>query len=60
MKIIDTHTHLPGWTEDVSKARTFDALPEAARRYVKTLEKMIGCPVKWVSVGPHRQALIRV
>lgn len=54
------YDHLPGWAEDVSKARTFDALPEAAQRYVKTLEKMIGCPVKWVSVGPHREALIRV
>jgi adenylosuccinate synthase len=54
------YSYLPGWSEDVSAARTLDALPEAARRYIKTLEKMIGCPVGWVSVGPHREALIRV
>jgi adenylosuccinate synthase len=54
------YSYLPGWSEDVSAARTFDALPEAARQYVKTLEKIIGCPVGWVSVGPHREALIRV
>jgi len=59
-KVRPVYAYLPGWSEDISAVRTFDALSEAARQYVKTLEKMIGCPVRWVSVGPHREALIRV
>jgi len=50
---------LPGWTGDVSRVRSFDALPQAARGYVKALEEVIDCPIRWVSVGPHREALIQ-
>lgn len=50
--------YLPGWKCDVSSARSFDDLPEAARNYVLTLEKLVGCPIRYVSVGPEREAYI--
>jgi adenylosuccinate synthase len=48
----------PGWSEDISGCRDFDALPEAARSYVKSVEKLAGVPVDLISVGPGRDETI--
>ena len=45
---------LPGWKEDISKARALADLPANAQRYVAFIEKEIGCPVVLVSVGFRR------
>ncbi len=51
---------LPGWSEDVTGARTWDDLPAAARGYVDFLEGQVGVPISIVSVGPDRdQTLFR-
>jgi adenylosuccinate synthase len=51
---------LPGWNGNISGARRFEDLPREAQAYVKTLEKLVGAPIKMVSVGPERsQTLIR-
>src|SRR6266540_1613046 len=47
---------VPGWSEDISKARTFDELPANAQSYVKLIEEATGVPVKWIGVGPERAA----
>ena len=49
---------VPGWKQDISGARTWEELPAAARNYVEMIEKAVGCPVKWVSVGPERESII--
>jgi adenylosuccinate synthase len=49
---------LHGWKSDISGCRDFDALPEAARAYVKAVEEIAGVPVKIVSVGPDREQTI--
>ena len=51
--------HLDGWNCDISGARRWEDLPEAARKYVSYVEKAIGCPVSYVSVGPEREKVIR-
>ena len=48
-----------GWTEDISKARSFGELPVQAQEYVKMIENAVGVPVKWIGVGPERDATIR-
>jgi len=48
-----------GWKEDISKARSFDDLPANAQSYVKMIEAESGVPVKWIGVGPERDATIR-
>jgi len=48
-----------GWQEDIRKARTFDELPAEAQDYVKMIEDAAGVPVKWIGVGPEREATIR-
>ncbi|PRZ17872.1 adenylosuccinate synthase [Nesterenkonia sandarakina] len=50
----------PGWTEDISGARTLDDLPENARNYVLALEKLSGCRISGVGVGPGRDQVIAI
>lgn len=47
---------LPGWKEDISKARSTAELPEAARAYLRFMAEFTGVPVRIVSVGPERDA----
>jgi adenylosuccinate synthase len=49
---------LPGWTEDITGARSWSDLPAAARDYVRFLSKQIGVRVSFVSVGPDRKQTI--
>ena len=49
---------LPGWNCDISAARKWEDLPKEARDYVEFIEKRVGCPIKYVSVGAEREALI--
>lgn len=48
-----------GWHEDISHARAFEELPVNAQGYVKMIEDAAGVPVKWIGVGPERDATIR-
>lgn len=50
---------LPGWQEEINQARSFEELPENAQGYVKLIETATGVPVKWIGVGPEREATIR-
>ncbi len=50
---------VPGWDEYISEARTFEELPAKAQNYVKLIEDATGIPVKWIGVGPERDATIR-
>ena len=51
---------LPGWSEEISDVRSYDALPENAKKYLARLSEVVGKPVSIVSVGPSRdQTIIR-
>ena len=50
--------YFEGWKCDISKIRAWDDLPKAAKDYVIYIEKAIGCPIKYVSVGPERDSII--
>ena len=49
---------MPGWQCDISAARTWEDLPQAARDYVEYVEKAIGCRIAYVSVGAERESII--
>ncbi|MDR1194697.1 MAG: adenylosuccinate synthase [Peptococcaceae bacterium] len=54
------YIYLDGWREDISGCRRFGDLPPAARDYISYLEKLVNCPVSYVSVGASRdQYLMR-
>ena len=51
---------LPGWSEDVTEIKTYDALPANAQRFVETVEEFIDVPITMVSTGRRRdQTLFR-
>lgn len=51
---------LKPWVEDITKARSFDELPQNAQEYIYFIENYLGIPVYLVSVGPERsQNIIR-
>jgi adenylosuccinate synthase len=52
------YEELPGWSEDLSTARSFVDLPPNAQAYVLTLEEMIGRRISAVGVGPARDAIV--
>lgn len=50
--------YMDGWKCDISGVRTWDDLPAEAREYVTFIEKAIGCPITYVSVGPERDSIV--
>ena len=58
-KVETVYTTVPGWQEDIRKARSFEELPPNAQNYVKMIEDNVEVPVKWIGVGPERDATIR-
>ena len=49
-----------GWHCDLSGCRKREDLPAAALDYIKLLEKLCGCKIKYVSVGAERDACIEM
>ena len=43
---------------DISKCRTFDELPENAKKYVRRIEELTNCKVKYLGTGPSREDII--
>jgi len=51
---------LPGWKQCIADVRQYEDLPPNAKLYIKTIEDYVGVPVKWISVGKSRKAIITV
>ena len=49
-----------GWEKSTSAARRWEELPDKAQAYVRKVEALVEVPVRWVSVGPEREATIEV
>lgn len=59
-KCIPVYEELPGWTEDITKCKTYDELPTNAKNYIKRIENITSVPVVIVSVGPdEKETIIR-
>jgi adenylosuccinate synthase len=59
-RAVPVYETFPGWTQDISAARSLDELPRNARDYVAALEKMIKAPISAIGVGPGREEIIAV
>jgi adenylosuccinate synthase len=57
-RAVPIYETFPGWTEDISAARTLEDLPRNARDYVAALEQMITAPISVIGVGPGRDQTI--
>ena len=54
------YEYVPGFKCDISACRKPEDLPAAAMDYIKNIEKAVGCPIKYVSVGPDRDQYIEM
>ncbi len=52
------YVKLPGWQEPTKGVKKYSKLPDNARKYIETVEKLAGARVSIVSVGPDRAATI--
>ncbi len=50
------YEELPGWSEDISGARSLDELPANCRTYLERMAELCGAPLGLVSVGAARDA----
>lgn len=49
---------LPGWSEDITKAKRFSDLPRTAQNYIKFIETKLGRKITFIGVGKHKDAKI--
>ncbi|MCR4428850.1 MAG: adenylosuccinate synthase [Caldiserica bacterium] len=59
-KLEPVYETLPGWKEDISRARRLRDLPREAIGYIKFLEQALEVPISLVSVGPSREQMIEI
>ncbi len=52
------YEELPGWSEDITGARSFADLPANAQAYVARLEELMGARISVIGVGPGRDEVI--
>jgi adenylosuccinate synthase len=48
----------PGFSQDVSNAKSLEELPKEARDFVRFIETEVACPLSIVSIGPGRDQTI--
>ncbi len=62
MKILQNcepiYEELDGWWDDLTKIKTYDRLPNNAKKYLRRIEELLKVPISIVSVGPRRDQTI--
>ncbi len=48
------YEEVKGFSGDLSACKSYDELPQDCKNYIAYLEKVCGCPIKMVGVGPAR------
>lgn len=57
-KVVPVYETFPGWSEEITKVRRFEDLPENAQKYVHRLADLVGRPIGLLSVGADRTQTI--
>ncbi|MFP4547422.1 MAG: adenylosuccinate synthase [Fidelibacterota bacterium] len=50
---------LPGWKTDISTIKNWEELPKNTRKYIETIEKIVGVKAGVISVGKERSQIIK-
>ncbi len=54
------YEEISGWSESTAGIKDFNRLPEAAKAYIRKIEKMLGVEVLLISTGRRRDELIQL
>ena len=57
-EVTPVYEELPGFTEDISSCKHFEALPYNVQKYIQRLEALTQVRITYVSVGPDRDQTI--
>ena len=57
-KVEPVFEHFPGWDESTYGIKSFEDLPENAKKYIILLSNMLETPIKIISTGPKRNQII--
>lgn len=57
-KAVPFYKIFDGWTEDISSIKNYKDLPKNCLKYLEAIEKQLGIPIKYISTGADRQAVI--
>lgn len=49
---------MKGWQQDITQIKTYDELPDNAKKYIARLEEIIGVKISIISVGANRDQTI--
>ncbi len=52
------YIEMQGWQEDISNCKTFEELPINCQNYIKKLEELMKCKIKYIGVGVRRDQMI--
>ena len=52
------YEELPAWDEDITNVKTWEDLPENAKKFLNRVSELVGVPLVTVSVGPDREQTI--
>ena len=59
-KVTPVYQTIDGFADEITACTAYDELPAGARGYIDLIERVVGVPVKIVSVGPKRsQTIVR-
>lgn len=56
--VVPVYETFKGWEQDTTQVDSYNELPENAKRLVERIEGLTGTPVRFVGVGPDREATI--
>jgi adenylosuccinate synthase len=57
-EVTPVYKEFPGWECDICAVRDYADFPRQLKDYIDFIEKETGCPVKIISVGPDREAVV--
>ncbi|MDY6029244.1 MAG: adenylosuccinate synthase [Acidaminococcaceae bacterium] len=57
-KAVPVYEEFEGWMTDISGMRTYEELPENAKKYLRRLSEVAGVELGIVSIGPNREQTI--
>ena len=49
---------MPGWEEEIGRARLWADLPQRCRDYIERVGELIGAPVELIGTGPRRDQFV--
>ena len=57
-ELVPEYTEFKGWNCDICKVRNYEDFPAELKDYVAFIERETGCPVRIISTGPEREAIV--